>query len=240
MVLVIAPEGSLADLARSRQLQLVTLPSSIVPRLGKLYMYKALITVMRQARCIDQMGDNEKDWDQTLQKCQELLEASCSTWLPEIPTARNPAKQLAQELMGRSVVVSSGPLLFPASMHWKSAINQNAKQVAWASHYPDLMRDEAIGWTKQPVDKPYAIVELRSPLEQISVQKQFKITERHLSGLRPTPNIVEPAGEGLLQQLLWSMLYGDFVSIYLALLNGVDPSDASFEHKINQEISDNG
>src|SRR6185437_9932961 len=110
----------------------------------------------------------------------------------------------------------SGPKLYPATCRWKIGINENAKQVAWANQYPELNHNEFTGWSRQPVEKPYAVVELRSTLEHPRVQKRFEETERLLSGMRPVPIVVNTQGSTVLEQLAWAALLGDYASIYLA------------------------
>jgi glucose/mannose-6-phosphate isomerase len=93
-----------------------------------------------------------------------------------------------------------------------------------------------MGWTKQPVDKPYAVIELRSNLEHERVQKRFEVTEQLLSGMRPAPIVVKPEGESLLEQLLWVVALGDFVTLYVALLNGLNPAPVDLIEKFKKEL----
>jgi glucose/mannose-6-phosphate isomerase len=115
-------------------------------------------------------------------------------------------------------------------------LNQNAKQLAWAGCYPEFNHAEMISWTKQPMQKPYKVVELRSSLEHQRTLQRFAITERLLSGLRPSPLIVAPHGDTLLYQQLWAMLLGDFVSVYIALLSGINPMPQKLMETFNQEM----
>jgi glucose/mannose-6-phosphate isomerase len=62
------------------------------------------------------------------------------------------------------------------------------------------------------------------------------VTERLLSGLRPAPHIVQAEGNDLLEQLLWTIAYGDFVSLYLALLNGLNPAPVDLVEKFKKEL----
>ena len=126
--------------------------------------------------------------------------------------------------MGKSPVIYAGPKLFPAAYKWKISFNENAKQVAWTNQYPEFNHNEFMGWTKQHVDKTYDVIDLRSKLEHPRVQKRFEVTERLLSGMRPAPIVVEAEGETLLQQLLWVFALGDFVTLYTALLIGLNPA----------------
>jgi glucose/mannose-6-phosphate isomerase len=142
------------------------------------------------------------------------------------------------ELAGKSPVIYAGPLLAPAAYKWKISFNENAKNVAWWNQFPELNHNEFIGWASHPVDKPYGVIDLRSNLEHPRVQKRFEVTERLLSGLRPAPNVVQAQGETILQQLLWTVAFGDFVSIYLALINGVNPAPVDLVEKFKLALNE--
>ena len=115
-------------------------------------------------------------------------------------------------------------------------MNENAKNTAWVNQYPEFNHNEFMGWTSHPIEKPFAVVEIRSALEHERVQKRFEVTERLLSGMRPAPIVVTPQGETLLQQLAWSFALGDYVSIYLAILNGVNPTPVALVEKLKVEL----
>jgi glucose/mannose-6-phosphate isomerase len=70
------------------------------------------------------------------------------------------------------------------------------------------------------------------------VKKRFKISEKLLSGKRPYPEIIQAEGETILEQLLWSIQLGDFVSIYLALLNGLNPTPVDLIERLKEELKD--
>jgi glucose/mannose-6-phosphate isomerase len=154
------------------------------------------------------------------------------------PTAKNIAKQIALELIGKTPIIYSGPLLFPAANKWKICLNENAKNTAWSGQYPEFNHNEFIGWSSHPIDKPFAVVEIRSNLEHPRVQKRFTVSERLLSGKRPAPIVVEPHGENLLQQLLWAVAMGDFVGSYVAILNGLNPTPVDLVEKLKTALND--
>ncbi len=68
--------------------------------------------------------------------------------------------------------------------------------------------------------------------------KRFEVAERLLSGRRPAAHMVEAHGSNVLEQLLWTIAYGDFVSIYLALLNNQDPSPVDLVEKFKKTLSE--
>ena len=152
-------------------------------------------------------------------------------------TKDNVAKQAALELIGRSVVINSGPKLKPIATHLKLSLNVWAKNIAWQSVLPAASHDDYIGWQGQPLEKLYAVVNVCSSLEHVGVQKQFAIADKLLSGKRPAAYLVEPVGDNLLNQLLWGIVFSDFVAIYLAILNNANTSPTEILEKFQTELN---
>jgi glucose/mannose-6-phosphate isomerase len=225
-IVVLSAGGKLADYAKTKEYPLFLIPSGIQPRMSSFYFLTAFIQILEPLGLIAAGKRAE------LEAAGTWLKDQTASWKADVPTADNPAKQLALELVGKSVVVYSGPKLFPAANKWKICMNENAKNVAWTNQYPEFNHNEFIGWTSHPTQKPYAVVEIRSNLEHERIQKRFKVSERLLSGLRPAPEVVEPKGETLLEQLLWASNFGDYVSLYVALLNGINPTPVDLVEKL--------
>lgn len=230
MMVMIASGGKLIDLAKQHSLPYIQLPSGYQPRMTLGLQLRALLEVIEQTRVLQ--GSLP-----LLTAAGEWLHGQLASWLPTVPTKDNLAKQIALDVIGKSVVIYAGPKLAPAAYKWKISFNENAKHVAWWNQYSELNHNEFMGWTKQPVDKPYAVVELRSNLEHPQIQKRFEVTARLLSGLRPSPIVVTPKGEGLLEQLVWTIALGDFVSLYTALLNGINPTPVDLIEKLKTELA---
>lgn len=231
-VVVIAAGGKLAEKARDQGYPLFTIPGGIQPRMSSYYFLAAFMQLLEPLNLIPDGST------QQLSETAEWLKQQVIEWLPTVPTSNNPAKQLALELIGKSVVVYSGPKLFPAANKFKICLNENAKTVAWVNQYPEFNHNEFIGWSSHPIDKPYAVIDIRSNLEHPRVQKRFEISERLLSGVRPTPEVITPMGDTLVRQLLWASSYADFVSIYVALLNGVNPTPVDLVEKLKKSLDE--
>jgi glucose/mannose-6-phosphate isomerase len=231
-IVVIAAGGKLAEHAKQKNYPVFTIPGGIQPRMSSFFFLAAFVQLLEPLSLIPKGAKAE------LAAAADWLKDQTAPWRAEVPTKDNPAKQLALELIGKSVVVYSGPKLFPAANKFKICLNENAKNVAWVNQYPEFNHNEFIGWSSHPVDKPYAVVEIRSNLENARVQKRFVVTERLLSGKRPAPEVVEPQGESLLQQLLWTSNFGDFTSLYVALLNGLNPTPVDLVEKLKLELDE--
>jgi glucose/mannose-6-phosphate isomerase len=158
---------------------------------------------------------------------------STTEWSAVVPTAKNLAKQIALEVIGKTPILYAGPILTEVATSWKAGFNQQAKHLAWVGELTDT---ELTGWTKQPVHKPFVIIDLRSSLDNPETQRRFDAAEQLLSGLRPAPITVHSLGSAEAEQQSWCSALGDFVAVYTAILNGVDPSSTAFSDKFNKQL----
>lgn len=229
VIAVITSGGKMQELAHQNGWLLAQIPSGLQPRHAALYSLKALVTVLEQAGLAESAGT-------TLYQASESLRDSTAGWRADVKTDQNEAKQLALELSGATPVIYAGPKLFPVAYKWKISFNENAKNVAWCNQFPEFNHNEFLGWTSHPIEKPYKVIELKSNLEHERTQKRFEVTNRLLSGRWPQPHIVEAHGNTLLEQLLYTIALGDFVSIYLALLNGLNPTPVDLIEKFKTEL----
>jgi len=232
IIAVITAGGQLAKIAQEKNYPMVRSPVGYQPRYTALFGLKAITTILQNAGLA-----NVSETEHYLEKAANFLKAAIENWLPEVPAANNQAKQIATELAGKSAVVYAGPLMFPAAYKWKISINENAKTVAWCNQLPEFNHNEFIGWTSHPVDKPYGVANLLSSFEHSRVQKRFVVTERLLSGQRPAAINIEAQGSNTLEHLLYLSVFGDFVSLYLALLNGLNPTPVELIEKFKTELS---
>ncbi len=231
-IVVIAAGGKLADRAKEAGHQLLTLPAGIQPRMSAFYFLAAFAEIFIEAGLMDPAKKDE------LYQAGKWLAGQVGQWRPDIATKDNLAKQTALELVGKTVIVYSGPVLSPAANKWKICMNENAKNLAWWNQYPEFNHNEFIGWTSHPQDKPFAVVEIRSNLEHPRVQQRFVVSEKLISGKRPSPIVINPVGETVLQQLLWTSNLGDVTSIYLALLNGLNPTPVNLVEKFKKALDE--
>jgi glucose/mannose-6-phosphate isomerase len=230
-IAVITTGGKLAGIAKEKGYPLVVLPKAEQPRYAVFYNLKALLTLLEKAGLLENK-------DAELEKAAGFLQAAVKSWVATVPAADNQAKQIALEVIGKSAVIYAGPKLAPAAYKWKISFNENAKHVAWTNQYPEFNHNEFMGWTKQPPQKPYTVIDLRSSLEHPRIRKRFEVTERLLSGLRPAPIVVEAEGETILEQLLWTIALGDFVTLYTAILNGLNPAPVDLIEKFKKSLDE--
>lgn len=231
-IAIITGGGKLAEIAKQKGYPLALLPALPVTRYTTLLNLRAILSLLDGAGVFADLQALP-----VLASKNDFIRRSTAIWRPDVAAKDNPAKQLAQELMGKSVVIYSGPKFAAAAYKWKISVNENAKQVAWTNQLPEFSHNEFTGWSKQPIEKPYAVVDIRSSLEHPQIEKRFEVTERLLSGMRPAPTVVEPEGSDLLEQILWVTVLGDFIGIYLGLLNGLNPTPLELVDKLKASLT---
>lgn len=138
----------------------------------------------------------------------------------------NRAQELAQRLRGRIPVVygttgTTGPVAF----RWRTQINENAKQPAFSAELPELCHNEIVGYELAGELCPELLrVFLRTPQDHPRVALRVEALKEVLRRRGLEFLEVHGEGEGRLAQALSLLYLGDWVSAYLALLNGVDPT----------------
>ncbi len=229
-IAIIASGGQLIDIAQERNYPFVQLPEHYQPRMAALLSLRALVKI------IESYGIVAGKYDEIAGVSDWLTEHS-QAWLSEMPLANNLAKQLAMHAAGKTAVIYSGSRMAPVGYRWKTSFNENAKNMAFQGELPECSHNDLLGWTSHPVEKPYAVFDLISGFEHPQILRQFNASDRLLSGLRPKSVPVELQGESVIAQMLWGCLLADFVSIYLAVLNGVNPTQTDLIEKFKHELN---
>jgi glucose/mannose-6-phosphate isomerase len=155
-----------------------------------------------------------------------LLEALRDRLHPDVPAERNAAKQLARDLYGRLPwVQGTVGIMSAVAYRWRTQLNENSKVLAHSSEYPELDHNEVIGWEGAERWRDLlSVIILRCPGDHWRVCARVDITRAKFIAPKAPVHLIEAEGRSPLAQLLWTVYFGDFVSLYLAFLNGVDPA----------------
>lgn len=229
-IAVISSGGKLTERAKAAGHLFVERPAVPQPRYGVFYDYRALVEILVAAGLVDKAKIDE------IAALVEPLEKAITNWAQSVPAEQNYAKQIADQLVGKTPIIYSGPLMYPAAYKWKISVNENAKNTAWCNFLPEFNHNEFIGWSSHPVEKPFAVVDLISSFEHPRVLQRFELIDRMLSGMRPKAINIQLEGNSALEHSLYGVLLGDFATLYMALLNGVNPTPVDLVEKFKKEL----
>jgi glucose/mannose-6-phosphate isomerase len=217
-VVALTMGGRLGDLASANGVPAMVYRYDGEPRSALGHQLMALLGVGQQAGCLSAQDAAVQEAVRTLRQQRELIGSA-------VPAGRNPAKQLASKLHGRLPVVVGAGVLIEAARRWKTQFNENSKCWAISDELPELDHNTIVGFglTKDVVRRLH-VVFLSHPALGQRMLRRIELTAEALSDAGVTHERVEAAGAGPLAQALTSIFFGDLVSYYLALLNGVDPA----------------
>ena len=229
-VVVITKGGKLLERAKELELPFVQMEWGHQPRMGMFINLNALV------RLLALYGVVSSDAIEELKATGTWLHEASQQWLKEVPYQDNQAKQLAGWCAGKTPVCYAGTHIKSLAYKWKISFNENSKNVAFHNEYPEFNHNEFIGWSSHPVEKPFAIILLKSSFDHERIQKRFDLSEKLLSGKRPAARSIDLKGDTRLQQMLWGAVFADFTSAYLGILNGVDPMKVELVEKLKLEM----
>jgi glucose/mannose-6-phosphate isomerase len=229
-VSIIASGGQLIQRAQANDIAYVQLPGNLQPRMAVVYNLRALVALLSHfgvvsAHLLDEIAATHA-W----------LAEETSRWTSDVTTDKNYAKQLALMAVGKTPVIYAGSVMAPVAYKWKISWNENAKNVAFWNELPEFNHNEFMGWTSHPIEKPFAVFDLVSNFEHPQILKRFNVSDRLLSGQRPKAMTIALVGDTIIAQMLWGSILADFVSIYVAILNGVNPTPVPLIEKLKAEL----
>ncbi len=216
--MAITSGGDLAELAQEAGMPLLSLPEGLPPRaalpsaLGRLLgLFTAWGIELGEEHSLPH--ELEADLDEVL-----------ATAGPELPAETNPAKRMALALGDlRPAPVALSPFYSGVAGRLRAQFEENAERSAYSFELPELHHNSWIPWSLDD-DPPGVPIWLGAEDAHPRVLERRRLSEAALSD-RHIPFFDLPsAGRATLNRLLTSVLIGDFVSVYLALLRGVDPT----------------
>lgn len=156
---------------------------------------------------------------------------------PDLPH-RQIAKPLARQLHNRQVLVYGAGATVAAARRWKGQINENAKAPAFFNELPELDHNELMAWTSLPhVSRSTAVVFLDDGELDDRLVLRAELTAGVLEEHGVLVEHVWAHGPGRLARLFSLVQLGDYVSYYLALLYGVDPSPVPAIQKFKEQLA---
>lgn len=211
--------GRLLAIARDHQLPALTFAWDGEPRSALGWSFASLLAVCGRMGLVPLL---EQELVDALTHMRPLAEAISR----DIPEARNPAKQLARRLAGKLPVFVGAEALAPVAYRWRTQVNENAKSWAIADELPEMNHNAPLGYGAPAALVPLLhVVLLRHAAMHARTLIRIEAALEQMCAAGLSAEVVDVPGPSILAQMLWAIQLGDFVSYYLGLLNGVDPSE---------------
>ncbi len=216
--LVITTGGKIKSLAEAGNVPVFSFNYEAQPRAALAFSLLPILAFLQKLGFL-----NEKSADVT--ETVRVLQAQSRRINEDMPSSRNRAKQLAERLYGKLPVIYGAGITAEVAHRWKTQINENGKAWAFYDVFPELNHNAVVGY-QFPADLAGEtfIVLLGSSLLPERIQLRYRITCQLLEQAHVSYQMVNGEGNRPLSQVMSLVLFGDYLSYYLALLYKIDPT----------------
>jgi glucose/mannose-6-phosphate isomerase len=226
---VLTTGGKLAEVARAEGVPVIGVPSGMQPRAALVY------GTVGALECASLCGAGPS-LHAEIDTATALLQRLADEWGPD-SSEDSLAKRIARELRGTLPVIhGAGPTVAPAR-RWHTQLNENVKTAAAWAELPEANHNEICGWERGVERAPLAGVFLHDPDNHPRVVRRMELTAEVVEQSGAASIRVDARGESRFERVLSHVLLGDLVSIYMAVLEGVDPTPVEALDRIKRVLS---
>lgn len=231
-VAVISTGGPIGDVAARVDLPRLAFPNEAPPRASLGYGLMLLSGLLERA---GMLAVDTAEVDAAIEAARVVASASAA----ELPTEANMAKQLAWSLLDRLPVIEGSGAMAAVARRWKTQINENSHSAAVAEELPEAMHNTVVGY-EQPDDlrDHQYVVFLASPSDHPRNARRAEISTTLLAGVSIAHQKVTFDGPSRFAQACAAVSLGDYVSFYLAMLYGVDPSSTPVLTQVKESMAE--
>jgi glucose/mannose-6-phosphate isomerase len=221
--------GKLAAAARGDGVEVIPLPGGFQPRAAVGYSLVVALEVAAVAGAAERL---HSEIDVAAARTEELI----ASWGPGGAKEDEP-KELARGLH-RTVpqIVGSG-LTSPIAYRWKCQFNENAKVPAFCQELPELDHNEIAGWGSASEFGRFSAVFLDDSDLHPRIRQRIELTRALIASEAAATFRIESVGGSATERLLSLVFLGDLVSLYLAVLRGVDPGPVEMLERMKSTLA---
>jgi glucose/mannose-6-phosphate isomerase len=229
---VLTSGGKLAEMARADGVPVLPVAGGYQPRHAVAYMTVGVLEVAALAGGGPRMNSE-------IDVAADHLEELVIEWGPEGADGSE-AKTLARSLAGTVPVIAGAGLTTGIAYRWKSQINENAKSPAYWAELPELDHNEIVGWVSANEFGRFSAVFLDDDDTHPRVRERIDLTARLIRPGAAGVHRLHSRGRTTVERVFSLVLLGDLVSLYLAVLRGVDPAPIDLITELKEELARGG
>ncbi len=210
--------GQLNQVALENSIPVVQFSHAGQPRSAVGFNFGILLSILNQ---IGLIGDQEA----AIKECVDFMEEQQKRLIASVPTAENPAKKIASRLANRFITIYASDFLIPVARRWKGQLNELVKVWAQYDVIPEANHNSLAG-ILEPGEKlkdQFAIF-LNSNLLLKKNKVRIEMMEKELVANGIASDGVIANGKSRLLQMWSTILLGDYMAYYLAMLYDRDPT----------------
>jgi glucose/mannose-6-phosphate isomerase len=214
--------GKVLELAKQHQFDFIEIPGGNPPRSCIGYSLVQLIQILIAK------GFADKKLMSDLDKSIELLSK-------EKENIKTEATSIAKKLNGQLTVIYSLGTCEGVSVRFRQQINENSKALCWHHVFPEMNHNELVGWTTE--NKNLTVVTFHTSFDYNRTQKRYEVCKPIFQKYAKEVIDIKAKGDSKLEQFLYLIHIGDWISCYIADIRGVDAVEVNVINHLKQELS---
>ncbi|MDX1685965.1 MAG: bifunctional phosphoglucose/phosphomannose isomerase [Saprospiraceae bacterium] len=147
---------------------------------------------------------------------------------------KSSAEKAAQTLYHKMPIIYTTDRMEPVAIRFRQQVNENSKMLCWHHVIPEMNHNELVGW--RDVDEKLAVIYFRSEDDYYRNKVRIEINKEIIDNY--THTIIEffAQGSDLVEQSLYLVHLGDWISFYLAELRGMDAVEVKVIDHLKSEL----
>lgn len=221
-ICIITSGGKLKTIAEENNYNHIIIPGGHPPRAMFGYAFTELFYVLNHYGIID--NSFKSDFTNSI----SLLNS-------EKEDIQNKAMELAKKMYQKTPVIYVAQGFEGVAVRFRQQINENSKMLCWHHVVPEMNHNELLGWRTNVDD--LAVVYFRNKSDFDRNQIRMDINRKVISKF--TNNITEvwSKGDSQIENTLYHINLGDWVSWYLSEMNNVDAIEIDVINFLKGELS---
>jgi glucose/mannose-6-phosphate isomerase len=226
---VVTSGGKLAEQARADGVPVIPIPGGFQPRAAVAYLTVAGLEVAALCGVGTRMNAE-------VDVAASHVESLVAEWGPDGPDD-GLAKTIARAIHGSIPLIAGSGLTAPIAYRWKTQLNENAKLPAFSHELPELDHNEIVGWEGVDHLGPLSAIFLDDADLHPRVRHRIELTDWLVEPSAKTTFRVETKGRNAVERVFSLVLLGDLVSMYVAVLRGIDPSPVAVIERLKEQLA---
>ncbi|MBT8378852.1 MAG: bifunctional phosphoglucose/phosphomannose isomerase [Ignavibacteria bacterium] len=217
-IVVISSDGKVEKIANQNSIKHIKIKSGFQPRYALGLGFFTLLKIFQELKLI--------------KKQDEIVISISKLWkerADEYSLKENNALKIAEKLVGFIPVIYSSGHLSSAGYRFKCQLNENSKVHAFHHIIPEMNHNEIIGWETQ-TEKKFnpKIIFLHDNEYHSQIKKRYSVFSEFAAS-KGVEVISLTSSEKNFRVRIMDLIYlSDWISFYLAVLRGFDPSEIDF------------
>jgi len=221
-VACITSGGEILELANKHHINAITIPGGHPPRTAFAYSFAQQFFLLHHYGIID------AGFETDLENAIELL-------IAKNEAIKKEALDVANKIFNKTAVIYTENSFEGVGIRLRQQLNENAKVLCWHHALPEMNHNELVGWAGG--DKSKAVIFLRNHSDYKRTQVRMDLSKEIISEYTDTIIEIFSKGESPIENTLYHINLGDWISVYLAKLNNVDPIEVNVISYLKSELA---